>query len=75
MQTEEYSLWNVPVNPDQEIPDEDKWLFDQPFHTFQLYALSGHIDRKKQHLVGESKIEAKVVLRKRTVTFGDYEDA
>jgi len=77
----EYSLWNVPVDADTDIPETDKWLFDTPFRTFPLdteYDDVVRYVRTRQPIqprtVGIGQTVSDVVIRWRTVKFGPYRD-
>lgn len=80
----EYSLFNKPLSQDADVPREDAWNYQYPFHTFPLgttihqanllydaYVASA---KKRPRLVGTARTPSTVKLRARRVAFTDYQD-
>lgn len=77
----QYSVWLQPTDPNAIIPDGDMWLFDQPLLTFPMFTPQGQIRRRMDSYhneivqAGNGKTPALRVLKKRTVTFGNWDEA
>lgn len=75
----QFAIFNVPINPNADVPPVDSWLYEFPVHTFDLDTPEQRVFKTYEtarsagvRRIGQSQLEARLILKVRHVHFTNW---